>query len=139
MSRYLVAASVLLLLACTDQTDVSTPAQDADAISNDTLSPLELSLDARAGFAAHTALSGGATTVFDATPNAFSLAAPNLSGLSLARHETGDAEFEVEFVPAGAPPNGGLGPVFDNISCESCHEGDGRGRPPAEGKWSREP
>jgi CxxC motif-containing protein (DUF1111 family) len=135
MLRHFVVASVLLLFACTDQTDVSTPAQDADAASGgDTLSPLELSLDASSSLSAHTALSGGATTVFDATPNAFSLAAPNLAGLSLARHETGDAEFEIAFVPAPASANGGLGPVFDNVSCEECHQGDGRGRPPLPGE-----
>jgi CxxC motif-containing protein (DUF1111 family) len=135
MSRHLVVASVLLLFACTDQTDVSPPAQDASAASGgDTLSALELSLDTRSALAAHTALSGGNTTVFDATLNAFSLAAPNLAGLSLARHEAGDVAFEIAFVPAPAAANGGLGPVFDNVSCEACHEGDGRGRPPLPGE-----
>jgi len=55
MSRYLVVGSAILLFACTDQTDVSPPAQDADAASADTVSALELSLDSRAGYAAHTA------------------------------------------------------------------------------------
>jgi CxxC motif-containing protein (DUF1111 family) len=135
MSRHLVVASVLLLFACTDQTDVSTPAQDASAASGgDTLSPLELALDARSTLSSHTALSGGNTTVFDATATAFSLAAPNLAGLSLARHGAGDVAFEIAFVPGPASANAGLGPVFDNVSCESCHEGDGRGRPPLPGE-----
>ena len=30
-----------------------------------------------------------------------------------------------------------LGPVFDNESCEGCHFGDGRGRPPMQGERSR--
>jgi CxxC motif-containing protein (DUF1111 family) len=133
MSRHLVIASVLLLAACTDQNDVSAPSQDA-AAAGDTASDLELNPDSRVTVRAHSALSGGAATVFDATSSAFSLPAPNLSGLSLARHETGDAEFEIEFVPAPAPASGGLGPVFDNVSCEECHEGDGRGRPPLPGE-----
>ncbi len=133
MSRYLVVASALLFAACADQTDLSPPAQDAAAPA-DTASELELALDSRATLSAHTALSGGATTVFDATAAAFSHAAPNLSGLSLARHEAGDAQFEVEFIPAApGAVNGGLGPAFDNVSCEDCHVGDGRGRPPLPG------
>ena len=35
----------------------------------------------------------------------------------------GDAEFGRRFSPAS-----GLGPVFNNVSCASCHSGDGRGR-----------
>jgi CxxC motif-containing protein (DUF1111 family) len=38
------------------------------------------------------------------------------------------------FVPGAAPENGGLGPVFDNVACEACHVGDGRGRPPLPGE-----
>lgn len=35
----------------------------------------------------------------------------------------GDAEFGRRFAPAT-----GLGPIFNNVSCVSCHSGDGRGR-----------
>ena len=134
MSRILVVVSVLWLVGCTDQNDVFAPERNADPESAATASPAELSFDAGSTRGAHTALSGGAITVFDATPAAFSLAAPNLAGLSLARHESGDAQFEVEFAPAPAAANGGLGPLFDNVSCEACHEGDGRGRPPVPGE-----
>lgn len=134
MSRILLVFLALGIIACSDDTSVTAPDRPAAAPTDTpSASPLELSLDSR-GSSARTALSGGATTVFDATPDAFSLAAPNLQGLSLARHETGDAEFEIEFVPAPAAANAGLGPVFDNVSCEACHEGDGRGRPPAAGE-----
>lgn len=75
-------------------------------------------------------LAGGATTVFDATSNAFSKPAPNLSGASLVRHMEGDAAFEAVFVSAPAQVNGGLGPVFNNNACVACHPRDGRGRPP---------
>jgi CxxC motif-containing protein (DUF1111 family) len=133
MSRILFVLA-LGIIGCSDDTSVMAPDQPTLA-STDTLSTstLELSLTSR-GLSARTALSGGATTVFDATPDAFSLAAPNLQALGLARHETGDAEFEIEFVPVPAAANAGLGPVFDNVSCEACHEGDGRGRPPASGE-----
>jgi CxxC motif-containing protein (DUF1111 family) len=36
----------------------------------------------------------------------------------------GDAEFGRRFAPAT-----GLGPIFNNVSCASCHSADGRGRP----------
>jgi len=87
--------------------------------------------------AAHTALSGGATTVFDVTTDAFSHESPNLSAAELALHEEGDEQFEIAFVPGVSKKKdvpGGLGPVFDNVSCEGCHEGDGRGRPPLPGE-----
>ncbi len=132
MSRMLVAVSMLCLVACTDQNDLSDPERSADA-SADTVSSTELSLDASASRGAHTALSGGATTVFDSSVGAFGFAAPNLAGLNLARHESGDAQFELEFGEDPAGPSPGLGPVFDNVSCEACHVGDGRGRPPIPG------
>jgi len=132
MSRLLAAAALLWLVGCTDQNDISTPEQEPGPAAA-AASPLELSV-AGGSREAHTALSGGATTVYDASPDAFSLAAPNLAGPSLARHETGDAEFEVEFTATAGSASPGLGPVFDNISCEACHEGDGRGRPPRPGE-----
>ena len=83
---------------------------------------------------AHTALSGGTTTVFDNSADAFSHEIPRLSPEDLALHEEGDEAFEDAF---DADPNAehpGLGPVFDNVSCEGCHAGDGRGRPPRPGE-----
>src|SRR5262245_65664962 len=80
------------------------------------------------------ALSGGAMTVFDATSAAFETPAPNLSDESLARHLAGDVQFGAIFVTAPAPVNPGLGPVFNNTSCEGCHVGDGRGQPPPPGQ-----
>lgn len=77
---------------------------------------------------------GGATTILDATSNAFSTPAPNLQGTALELHLKGDAAFEATFVTAPAPVNGGLGPVFNNSSCVACHARDGRGKPPAPGE-----
>ena len=134
MSRPLVyLAATLLIVACTDQTDVSAPESEPADEAGQTASPLELSADRIPG-GAHTALSGGATTVFDATANAFSLAAPNLAGEAVDQHERGDEDFEDAFEPGPGAEHSGLGPVFDNVSCEGCHEGDGRGRPPRPGE-----
>ena len=75
-------------------------------------------------------LSGGETTVFDASSHAFSIPAPNLSAAALEKHLEGDVEFEAVFVTAPAVVNPGLGPIYNNVSCINCHSRDGRGRPP---------
>lgn len=76
------------------------------------------------------ALSGGDTTIFDASSHAFSIPAPNLSAAALEKHLEGDVEFEAIFVTAPAVVNPGLGPIYNNVSCINCHARDGRGRPP---------
>jgi CxxC motif-containing protein (DUF1111 family) len=48
---------------------------------------------------------------------------PGLSAAELAAFARGDAEFARRFAPST-----GLGPIFNNASCASCHSGDGRGR-----------
>ncbi len=67
--------------------------------------------------------------------NAFSEPVPGLSQEDFDRHIAGDAFFEQSFVPS---PNqaykdfAGLGPVFNDNACESCHQKDGRfNLPPA--------
>ncbi len=72
-------------------------------------------------------LSGGETTVFDNTSHAYSFPAGNISDLE--KHQAGDKGFEATFVAAPAEVNSGLGPVFNDTSCEGCHPGGGRGRP----------
>lgn len=47
-----------------------------------------------------------------------------LSAAELAAFQEGDAQFGRAFSIAE-----GLGPIFNNVSCASCHSGDGRGRP----------
>ncbi len=79
-----------------------------------------------------TALSGGETTIFDATSQAFEMPAPNLTGTRLEKHLEGDATFGNTFVTAPAPVFSGLGPIFNNNGCVSCHPKNGRGRPPRE-------
>lgn len=49
---------------------------------------------------------------------------PGLTEGERAAFARGDAEFGRAFSPTS-----GLGPVFNNVSCASCHSGDGRGRP----------
>lgn len=76
-------------------------------------------------------LSGGAATVFDATSKAFTHSVDGLSAHDEHVHELGDVGFEQTFVAAGAARFGGLGPVFNNVSCISCHHNDGKGTPTA--------
>jgi CxxC motif-containing protein (DUF1111 family) len=47
-----------------------------------------------------------------------------LTEAELAAFAEGDEQFGRAFAP-----NEGLGPIFNNVSCASCHSGDGRGRP----------
>ncbi len=69
---------------------------------------------------------GGETTIFLTSSNSFSTPAPNLSAAELQMHLDGDFDFESIFVTAPATVNQGLGPIFNNSSCISCHPRDGR-------------
>ena len=77
-------------------------------------------------------LSGGSETVFNSGSGAFSNAFPSLRGTAEFNHGVGDAAFEATFVSAPAPIHPGLGPLFNSVSCASCHIADGRGRPQEE-------
>lgn len=74
-------------------------------------------------------LSGGSETVFNSGNSAFANPFPSLSGSASFNHGVGDAAFEATFVSAPAPVHQGLGPIFNSVSCASCHIADGRGRP----------
>jgi CxxC motif-containing protein (DUF1111 family) len=76
-------------------------------------------------------LSGGIATVFDITSHAFSNMFPGLSAYDQQVHGFGDAAFSKIFVTAPAPINSGLGTIFNNNSCISCHHNDGIGLPTA--------
>jgi CxxC motif-containing protein (DUF1111 family) len=82
----------------------------------------------------HPWMSGGSQTVFDAGAGAFGHEFPEMGGAALELHGIGDLQFEQTFVSAPAPVNPGLGPVFNSVSCTSCHIGDGRGKPPSPGE-----
>lgn len=74
-------------------------------------------------------LSGGETTVFDSTRNAYTFSARNLSALRKKRFFVGNSLFNENWVeaPASTTARDGLGPVFNALSCSSCHFKDGRG------------
>ncbi len=76
-------------------------------------------------------LSGGDATIFDATSKAFGGAFANMSVYDQHVHEVGDLIFSQSFVTAPAPIHSGLGPIFNNTSCASCHHNDGIGLPTA--------
>ena len=76
-------------------------------------------------------LSGGMATIFDETSKAFSHSIDGLNTRDAKIHEIGDAAFEQTFIAAPSLINGGLGPVFNNVSCISCHHNDGKGTPTA--------
>lgn len=79
-------------------------------------------------------LSGGAETAFDEGSGAFSHAFGSLPANLVRVHEIGDGQFNATFVSAPAPLNPGLGPIFNNVSCGSCHVSDGRGKVPGLGE-----
>ncbi len=72
--------------------------------------------------------SGGKQTVFIQGAGAYSSAFPFLSARNSMVHEIGDKAFEQTFVSGGLI-NPGLGPLYNSVSCTSCHIGDGRGTP----------
>ena len=80
---------------------------------------------------------GGQQTVFVTGNGAYSQPFPNMSEAALEIHDVGDLQFEATFVSAPAPTNAGLGPVFNSVSCASCHIADGRGTPGAVGGFIR--
>ena len=85
------------------------------------------------------ALSGGETTVFDTSKNAFTFAARNLKAERKAQFFTGNSFFNENWVAAPASTAGrdGLGPLFIARSCSACHFKDGRDQAPGEGEFAR--
>lgn len=79
----------------------------------------------------HVSKLGGDATAVDASDSGhgFSTPMPNLSTDELDKHLTGDTHFETAFTTApnsDHPDLDGLGPVFNNQDCNSCHQRDGR-------------
>ncbi len=72
---------------------------------------------------------GGATTVDNRTSLAFAQPAANLRPEYDRLHRDGDAAFAAIFVPAPSRVNPGLGPTYNNVSCNGCHLRNGRGMP----------
>jgi CxxC motif-containing protein (DUF1111 family) len=74
-------------------------------------------------------LSGGAFTTLNESTQAFKQAIDGLTDREERVHIIGDGTFDQVFVAAPAPHFGGLGPVYNNISCVNCHRNDGGGFP----------
>jgi CxxC motif-containing protein (DUF1111 family) len=74
-------------------------------------------------------LSGGAATVFDVSSSAFSNIINGLSDRNVAVRTIGDNVFDAVFQSDPARVFPGLGPIYNNTSCVSCHRGDGEGIP----------
>ena len=81
---------------------------------------------------APTALSGGSTTTYLDTREAFSAPLANLDPSRLRSFAFGRHLFRRNWViaPASVESLDGLGPTFNRVSCSGCHLKDGRGRPP---------
>ena len=94
-----------------------------------TLSPPPTSTPIPLGLVAE---SGGDTTAFTITRNAFGLSARNLTNLERRTFAVGNSFFRQNWVtaPASTEARDGLGPTFNALSCSSCHLLDGRGKPP---------
>lgn len=97
---------------------------------------LGLTVDVMAGNRHPKELSGGETTVFDSTSQAFTLPLGNLSVEQMRDFAFGNRLFNTNWVtaPSSTSKFDGLGPTFNRISCSACHTFDGRGRPPEAGK-----
>lgn len=75
------------------------------------------------------AASAGEATAFNRTSSAYEEAPPNLIEWETEDHDLGDEVFEEAFVSTPGTERSGLGPVFNNASCVSCHIRNGRGMP----------
>jgi CxxC motif-containing protein (DUF1111 family) len=80
------------------------------------------------------AFSGGDTTVFDTSDDAFGFPLANLSSDRSDMFFVGNSFFRTNWVTAPSSTTGrdGLGPLFNAVGCSSCHLRDGRGRPPVD-------
>lgn len=76
--------------------------------------------------------SGGQATVFNTSRNAFSFPIPALDNTEELEFATGNSFFNQSWVssPASTTARDGLGPLFNEPACSSCHFKDGRGRSP---------
>ncbi|MEM8594319.1 MAG: di-heme oxidoredictase family protein [Pseudomonadota bacterium] len=75
-------------------------------------------------------MSGGGTTVFDLTPNAFSHPLRNMDNVErMIRFNIGRDFFKRPWISKRATTTlrDGLGPHFNNNACEHCHVRNGRG------------
>jgi CxxC motif-containing protein (DUF1111 family) len=74
-------------------------------------------------------LSGGTATVFDESSHALTHSIEGMVERDQRVHELGDQTFEAKFVSPPASVFGGLGSIYNNVSCINCHRNDGGGFP----------
>jgi CxxC motif-containing protein (DUF1111 family) len=117
-----------VLASCGESVPAVTPPDDPPENPPEEEAPLEV-----APFDADEPLSGGATTVFHAGPEAFLQAIANITLQHRTPFLLGEANFEVDWVPAPSTQRDrdGLGPLFHATSCLACHVANGRGAPVA--------
>ena len=85
-------------------------------------------------------LSGGSSTVFNESPEAFGFASKDLTVDEAADFAVGNSFFRQSWIsaPSSTTARDGLGPFFNANACAGCHFKDGRGRPPmADGELGR--
>ena len=77
-------------------------------------------------------LSGGVSTVLNASEEAFGFSSSALTASQQVDFGVGNSFFRQSWVsaPSSTTARDGLGPLFNAVSCSSCHFKDGRGRPP---------
>jgi len=75
-------------------------------------------------------LAGGETTIFSSGPDAFTFPLANLDDSGIEEHFQADGVFGQQFVSAPSVQFGGIGPLFNQNSCESCHIRNGRSNVP---------
>lgn len=78
-------------------------------------------------------MSGGLSTTFDFSQNAFGQPSPLLDAKQKSDFVIGNSFFKQNWVaaPASTSTRDGLGPLFNANSCSSCHLRDGRGLTPS--------
>lgn len=74
---------------------------------------------------------GGEGTISSSGPDAYTFPLSNLSGDNITRHFEADAAFEQSFVTFPSTQAAGVGPLFNQNSCASCHIRNGRSQPPS--------
>jgi len=80
--------------------------------------------------------SAGIETIYDQSASAFGDGFPVISPGLEDVHDNGEVIFNEIFTPPTGYPNAyytGLGPIFNNNSCNACHAGVGEGNPPVPG------
>lgn len=79
---------------------------------------------------------GGAATTERTNESAFATPVRGLAARQRRKFAIGDHLFNTNWTtpPGSVKTKDGLGPLYNRVSCASCHIRDGRGRPPVEGE-----